>query len=122
MHWPCLFPQVGPGPKHLRTLVFEPWQRAIAIDSFPDQLVRGLIHSDGSRFLNRVSKRDLDGNVRRYEYPRYTLTNLSTEIRELFIEACGQLGVDARHSNEHVVSVARRPSVAILDRIIGPKL
>ncbi|WP_200941916.1 hypothetical protein [Angustibacter sp. Root456] len=26
-HWPCLFPQHGPGRKHERPIVLEPWQR-----------------------------------------------------------------------------------------------
>ena len=28
-HWPCLFPQHGPGRKHERPIVLEDWQRAI---------------------------------------------------------------------------------------------
>ncbi|HEU4947957.1 MAG TPA: hypothetical protein VFT31_12455 [Kribbella sp.] len=28
-HWPCLFPQHGPGPKHQRRIVLDDWQRAI---------------------------------------------------------------------------------------------
>jgi hypothetical protein len=28
-HWPCLFPQHGPGRKHNRRIALEPWQRAI---------------------------------------------------------------------------------------------
>jgi hypothetical protein len=27
MHWPCLFPQHGPGPKHKRPIELAPWQR-----------------------------------------------------------------------------------------------
>lgn len=26
-HWPCLFPQVGPGRKHERSIVLAPWQQ-----------------------------------------------------------------------------------------------
>jgi len=26
-HWPCLFPQHGPGKKHTRTIALEPWQQ-----------------------------------------------------------------------------------------------
>ena len=25
-HWPCVFPQAGPGPKHLRKIELEAWQ------------------------------------------------------------------------------------------------
>jgi hypothetical protein len=33
-HWPCLFPQHGPGAKHSRPIVLEPWQREI-VDLYP---------------------------------------------------------------------------------------
>ena len=52
-HWPCLFPQHGPGRKHERRIALVPWQQRI-VDAHPDQLVRGLIHSDGSRHINRI--------------------------------------------------------------------
>jgi hypothetical protein len=28
-HWPCLFPQHGPGKKHTRPIRLEPWQQAL---------------------------------------------------------------------------------------------
>ena len=28
-HWPCLFPQHGPGKKHTRRILLEPWQQAL---------------------------------------------------------------------------------------------
>ena len=33
-HWPCLFPQHGPGKKHTRRIAVEPWQQAL-IDQRP---------------------------------------------------------------------------------------
>jgi hypothetical protein len=49
-HWPCLFPQHGPGRKHDRPIRLEPWQRRIlAVERRP--FVRGLIHSDGCRIV-----------------------------------------------------------------------
>ena len=30
-HWPCLFPQHGPGRKHLRKIELQPWQRTIVM-------------------------------------------------------------------------------------------
>jgi hypothetical protein len=65
--------------------------------------------------MNRVVTRG-----KRYEYSRYFFDNESDDIRNLFIDACTRLGVNARH-NRSSVSVARRESVAILDRIVGPK-
>ena len=29
-HWPCLFPQDGPGPEHLRRITLSPWQQRIS--------------------------------------------------------------------------------------------
>ena len=47
-HWPCLFPQHGPGRKHERPIVLEDWQRMI-VESHPAAFLRGLFHSDGCR-------------------------------------------------------------------------
>jgi hypothetical protein len=49
--WPCLLPQHGPGKKHERRIVLQPWQHDLARRA-PHLLVRGLIHSDGCRFVN----------------------------------------------------------------------
>jgi hypothetical protein len=50
--WPELFPQHGPGRKHERPIVLAPWQREI-VEHETWQFVRGLIHSDGCRSVNR---------------------------------------------------------------------
>lgn len=42
-HWPCLFPQHGPGRKHEREIVLSDWQQAITA-WYPKHMVRGLIH------------------------------------------------------------------------------
>ncbi|HYK95193.1 MAG TPA: hypothetical protein VE011_04900 [Candidatus Dormibacteraeota bacterium] len=118
-HWLCVFPQHAPGPKHLRAIKLTPWQKEI-VAAEPSELIRGLIHSDGCRTINRVT-RSWSNTVRTYEYPRYFFANHSAEIRGLFIETCGQIGVEARHNNRYSVSVARRPSVEILESIIGMK-
>jgi hypothetical protein len=39
-HWPCLFPQHGPGMKHQRRIALEKWQRRIC-DLYPHRLLRG---------------------------------------------------------------------------------
>lgn len=46
-HWPCLFPQHGPGRKHLRKIELADWQLRI-VAKYPEQLLRGLFHSDGA--------------------------------------------------------------------------
>jgi hypothetical protein len=113
--WPCLFPQHGPGRKHTRRIVLAPWQEQL-VGTAPDSLLRGLIHSDGSRFLNRVG-----GAGRTYAYPRYNFTNASEDIRRIFCDACDALGISWRRMNERNISVARRDAVARLDEFVGPK-
>jgi hypothetical protein len=110
-HWPCLFPQHGPGRKHDRPIRLAAWQEEIVIRN-PDPLLRGLIHSDGCRVLNTVK-----GHV----YPRYQFSNRSEDIRAIFCRACDLSGTRWRQSNAETISVSRRPDVRRLDTIIGPK-
>lgn len=116
-HWPCLFPQHGPGKKHDRRIILEPWQREVALDRFPGQFVRGLIHSDGWRGMN--SGRSRNGTV--HTYSRYIFCNHSDDIQHLFVEACDRLGVETKQMNRWNVSVNKRASVARLDEFVGPK-
>jgi len=109
--WPLLFPQHGPGRKHERRIVLEPWQEEI-VARFARDFIRGLIHSDGCRVLNRVNGKD---------YPRYFFTQVSDDIRRLFCAACRRVGVEYTWNNWKTVSVARAPSVALLDTFVGPK-
>jgi hypothetical protein len=118
-HWACLFPQHARGPKHERSMKLRAWQQNL-VDEHPRELLRGLVHSDGSRSINRVH-RPLVGGIRTYEYTRYFFTNASEDIRALFAAACSQLGVSCARMTERVLSVARRDSVAFLDTFIGPK-
>jgi hypothetical protein len=110
-HWICLFPQHGPGRKHIRKIELNLWQQDL-IDRDPRHLVRGLLHSDGCRVINWVK-----GNP----YPRYHFTNVSPDIRTIFGHACDALGIEWRPHNDHSLSVARRASVALLDEFVGPK-
>lgn len=112
-HWPCLFPQHGPGKKHHRKIELTDWQRDL-VNRHPDQLLRGLIHSDGWRGVNRVQKRH-------YAYPRYQFSNRSDDIRRIFTDACDLVGVRWRRMNRWTISVARRRDVAILDGFVEPK-
>jgi hypothetical protein len=50
-HWPCVFPQHGPGRKHNRKIALEDWQQKI-VDRHSGMFLRSLFHSDGSRFVN----------------------------------------------------------------------
>ncbi|MGH3389382.1 MAG: helix-turn-helix domain-containing protein [Actinomadura sp.] len=118
-HWPCLFPQHGPGMKHTRAIALDSWQHEI-VDQFTEEFIRGLIHSDGCRAINKV-RRQLPSGERWYEYPRYFFTNASDDIRKLFTDALDQLGIAWKQSNTRVISVARRDAVARLDEFVGPK-
>lgn len=118
-HWPCLFPQHGPGRKHRRKIELEQWQKAIT-QEYPGDFGRGLFHSDGWRGVNRVRRRLADGD-RWYEYPRYLFTSESGDILRLCGEALDRLGVAWRYSRRNAISVARREAVGRLDEFVGPK-
>jgi hypothetical protein len=118
-HWPCLFPQMGPGRKHNRKIELESWPHDI-MSEYPGNFARGLFHSDGCRFTNRVRHQLSDGE-KWYEYPRYMFTNQSRDILGLCAEALDLLGVSWRFSRHNVISVARKEAVARLDKFVGPK-
>ena len=118
-HWPCLFPQHGPGRKHLRTIKLVPWQEVI-VRTYPGLFARGLFHSDGCRVTNRI-RRQLANGERCYEYPRYFFSNESRDILGLCGESLDRLGVAWRFSRRNAISVARREAVARLDEFVGPK-
>lgn len=110
-HWPCLFPQHGPGPKHLRPIVLEAWQQA-HVDAATEDFVRGLIHSDGCRVV---------ANDRGVASVRYHFTNHSTDIRNLFCAALDALGIPWTQNSRYMIAVYRKAATARLDEFIGPK-
>jgi hypothetical protein len=118
-HWPCLFPQHGPGKKHLRKIELSPWQQVI-VHRYSGAFARGLMHSDGCRALNRV-RRKLESGERWYEYPRYLFVNESTDILRICGQTLDRLGVEWRYSKPNTISVAKRDAVARLDEFVGPK-
>ena len=116
--WPCLFPQHGPGKKHTRRIWLSEWQQELA-ERWPEELIRGLIHSDGYRFINTGR-----GGWR---HPRYAFSNLSTDLTSIFCTACDCLGVRwtaafPKHESKAVtIYVSRKADVAQMDEFIGPK-
>jgi hypothetical protein len=114
--WLDLIPQHGRGPKHLRPIRLEPWQRWV-VEAEPRAFIRGLFHSDGSYFQNPV--RSLKGVL--YTYDRYYFSNNSEDIKALYCWACELVGVETRRVGTKNVSVARRASVARLNEFLGPK-
>lgn len=122
-HWPCLFPQHGPGRKHLRPIVLEPWQQ-VHVDSATEEFVRGLIHSDGCRVV---------ANDRGVASVRYHFTNHSADIRGLFCAALDALGIPWTQNSRYMIAgsiprslrscppIHRKAATARLDEFIGPK-
>lgn len=109
--WPCLFPQHGPGKKHLRPLLLTDWQDQL-VSKRPELLLRGLIHSDGCRFMNLG---------RGWQYARYGFSNLSSDIREIFTYACDLLQLHWTAAGNRTIYVSRKADVARMDTFIGPK-
>jgi hypothetical protein len=117
---PFAFPQHGAGRKHMREIRLTEWQRKLT-HAHPQELLRGLIHSDGCRTVNRFKTKLPSGRVAEYEYPRYFFSNLSDDIRAIFCEHCELLGIRWTQSNPRNVSVSHRKSVALIDEFVGPK-
>ncbi len=116
--WPCLFPQHGPGPKHTRAIFLTSWQQQLA-EQWPEHLLKGLIQSDGCRFVNTGR-----GGWR---HPRYAFTNVSTDITSIFCSACDCLSLrwtasfPTDESAAVSIYVSRKADVARLDEFVGPK-
>lgn len=86
-HWPCLFPQHGPGRKHLRTLELEDWQREI-VESEPGGLPAGpvpLRRLPGEQLAQRM----VAGEMKRYDYPRWQFVNHSPADPPVVLRGAG---------------------------------
>lgn len=110
--WPCLFPQHGPGRKHERSITLTQWQLDL-VERTPEQMLRGLVHSDGCRFQN-TGRGD-------WSCPRYSFSNRSDDIKGVFCHACDLIGVHWTRSGTSCIYVSRKADVARLDEFIGPK-
>jgi hypothetical protein len=110
-HWPCLFPQHGPGKKHLRPIRLEAWQEVL-VKQATEEFVRGLIDSDGCRVV---------ANDRGVRSIRYHFSNRSDDIRGLFCAALDKLGIPWTRPSRYQVAVYRKAAVARLDEFVGPK-
>jgi hypothetical protein len=118
-HWPCLFPQHGPGRKHERELGMAAWQWEIVVEH-PADFLRGLFHSDGCRVRN-WARRPVAGVPKRYDYPRWQFVNVSAEIRDWCCAALDLVEVPWRQSGPRTISVSRREAVSRLDALVGLK-
>ena len=114
-HWPCYFPQHGPGRKHTRSIVLAGWQRSL-VEMHAESLLRGLTHSDGTRIVATERK---GSYVRRA--PRYALSNRSEDILGIFRTACRIAGVHCTRASQKQIAVYSKSAVARLDEFVGPK-
>jgi hypothetical protein len=114
-YWPIVFPQHGAGPKHARRIALRNWQAEITA-AHPRDLIRGLIHADGSRF---IAHQRAHGKV--YAYARYSFSNRSEDIKAILCTHLDALEIRWTRPNEDAIAIARRPDVAKLDRFVGPK-
>lgn len=110
-HWPCLFPQHGPGRKHNRSIRLRPWQELL-IKQAAEEFIRGLIDSDGCRVV---------ANDRGVRSVRYHFSNRSEDILGLFSGALDDLGIPWTRPSRHCIAVYRKAAVARLDEFVGPK-
>ena len=88
------------------------WQLAL-VQRWPDQLLRGLIHSDGCP----CQKTGRGGWV----WPRYGFSQASDDIRGIFCHVCDLVGVHWTKAGQRQIYVSRKTDVARLDEFIGPK-
>jgi hypothetical protein len=101
--------------KHRRPIVLTPWQQ-VTVDEYPWPLIRGLIHSDGCRAINRVVVRG-----KAYSYPRYFFGNESAAILAIMGRTLDSVGVAWRFNRRNSISIARRDAVTTMDAHVGPK-
>jgi hypothetical protein len=109
-HLACLFPQHGPGRKHDRHIVIEPWQRAL-LEAAPWAFLRGCVHSDGCFFVNRTGP---------YRYLSVAFSNLSSDILDLFAGACDNVGATYRRY-QRCVRIYDRATVRDFACFVGCK-
>ena len=111
-HWPCVFPQHGPGRKHLRRIRLAAWQAAV-IESEREAFVRVSSTANGCRII---------ANDRGNPSIRYHFSNLSEDIKHLYCESLDAMGAQWTRPCNQQIAVYRKASVALLDRFIGPKM
>lgn len=110
-HWPCLFPQHGPGKKHDRTIALVDWQKRL-VGRAPQHLVKGLIESDGCRVV---------ADDRGVASLRYHFKNRSADIRRIYCDALDLLDIPWTTPSTEDVAVYRKGATARLDEFVGPK-
>ena len=107
--WRDLFPQHGPGPKHLRRIELTEWQEdVVGRHGWP--FLRGLLESDGCRSINRVRVTNAAGRAVQYRYPRWFFVNALPDIRALFCRTCDRVGESSGGCDRAGVAATRARS------------
>jgi hypothetical protein len=114
-HWPCLIPQHGRGPKHVRRIALAEWQQCV-VTTNAEPFLRGLIHSDGTRII-AIERKGLYAR----QAPRDAFKNRSEDILGLFWEACDAVGVHCTRASQTQIAIYSKAAVARLDEFVGPK-
>lgn len=116
-----LFPQHGRGTKHTRSIILEQWQKDI-VNEFPKECLRGLYHSDGSRYVR--------GTYKDKKYISYNFVNLSKDIIKLYCDIMDQLQIGYKISSrsedyltgiKNTVFTHKKKDVDYMDSFLGPK-
>ncbi len=115
------FPQHGPGRKHHRRIELTDWQLELT-RAHPGALVRGLIHSDGCRTINRFTTKLPSGRVSGVRLPALLLLQrVGRHPRRSSASTANCSACAGRQSNRRNISISHRKSVAIMDEVVGPK-
>lgn len=125
---PILFPHIGKGLKHNRKIILTFWQQKL-INKFPWEFLKGLIQTDGSRYLQTIS-----GKSEYKQYLKYNFTNCSKDITDFLLHTCNTLQlrptVHSRNSLrnnrktgaiKYTVTFNKLEDVNRLEMFIGPK-
>ena len=112
---PLLFPRsLEPGVKYKRKIFLEEWQLKI-VNEYPKEFFKGLIQSDGSRYL--ISKK--------YNHYAYNFSNKSQDIVDYLLLVSRKLNLKPTQtvSKTGVIRIYfyKREDVAFIDTFIGPK-
>ena len=114
-HWPCLFPQHGPGRKHERRIALTDWQRA-PLRPAPSSCFAG------SSTRTAAGRSTASGAPARHTpiraTPSPTTPPTSAGSSATYLDA---LDIAWRPMGWRNISIARRDAVAKLDAFIGPK-
>jgi hypothetical protein len=96
----------------VRRIELATWQVEI-VERFPREFLRGLIHSDGCRVLNRVNGRTIRATS--------STKSRTTSAGSSATRAAGY-DVEYTLSKWKTVSIGRADSAALLDSFVGPKV